>query len=691
MADSQTLTVATPLLDSGVPTLNLHDLPIVFILPTHLTSNELHEKIAKLEASGATVSHDVSKAQLILSALSSARRVRFEVQARGLKIDEVSTSPKSSTALDYDIGIRSPARKRRRISDDKPGHNLETMRENLDVSSEDEEPEKAFSQLSFSRSHAAEGEMNPIATKPDQWAGLPQNHVKVVKIDWLSKSIELGEFLDLESFTLFEGRRTLKSPQTSSPVSEPRDTALSNAHENPGNSQANAAASVSEHVLNISSTPRKPRRIFDRSRAKDVNPGSDHKHPALVRRTTSEEELNAMTKLPPMPQWVKEKNIYSCARATPPESENEKFIELLNRIRDGRDIIGDEVGVRAYRTSIASISAYPYRISSTNEILALPGCDQKIALLFQEYQTTGRLQAAEEIDKDPTLSTLKSFHSVHGIGWKTARDFYYKRGWRNLDDIVEHGWNELTREQQIGLKFHEELEQKIPRSEVEYIASIVTYYAKRLVDEDIVCVIVGGYRRGKEESGDVDIVLSHRSEEKTHYLINNLVAALEEPGYITHTLKTVDTNSDRDQQPLSMRTTWEKGSGFDSLDKANIVWQNPVWPTKAADLEKDPNARNPNVHRRVDIIISPWKTVGCAVCGWSSGTTYQRDLRRWARKKKGWKFDSSGVRDRATGRWVDLEKYSNPATRAKTWLEAEKRVFEGLGLEWRDPKERCTG
>lgn len=102
------------------------------------------------------------------------------------------------------------------------------------------------------------------------------------------------------------------------------------------------------------------------------------------------------------------------------------------------------------------------------------------------------------------------------------------------------------------------------------------------------------------------------------------------------------------------------------------------------DVARDPNAGNPNVHRRVDIIISPWKTAGCAVLGWTGGTMFERDLRSYSREKKGWKFDSSGVRDVTTGAWIDLEQG------AKTMLEKEKKVFEGLGLEWREPGERCT-
>lgn len=114
-----------------------------------------------------------------------------------------------------------------------------------------------------------------------------------------------------------------------------------------------------------------------------------------------------------------------------------------------------------------------------------------------------------------------------------------------------------------------------------------------------------------------------------------------------------------------------------------MVWQDP-------DFEPTPSSsKNNNPHRRVDIIISPWKTVGCAVLGWSSETTFQRDLRRYCRER-GFKFDSSGIRSlEPPFNWVDLEDGGRGPPGCME--EAERRVFEGLELEWRPPEERCTG
>lgn len=248
-------------------------------------------------------------------------------------------------------------------------------------------------------------------------------------------------------------------------------------------------------------------------------------------------------------------------------------------------------------------------------------------------------------------------------------------GWRDLDDLTEFAWGSLTRVQQIGLKYYDELLLKIPRSEVESIAATIQASAREL-DPGYQMTIVGGYRRGKNQSGDVDVILSHPSEDKTDMLVKKIALRLEKGGHIKWVLSLSTKNSERGQRPLAWRGEGSRGSGFDTLDKALVVWKDPD------------NASAP--HRRVDIIVSPWRTVGCAVLGWSGGTTFQRDLRRYCKREKNLKFDSSGIRNRADGAWVDFED-GDSAARAMNMVEAERRVFRGLDLEYRPPEERCTG
>jgi len=314
-------------------------------------------------------------------------------------------------------------------------------------------------------------------------------------------------------------------------------------------------------------------------------------------------------------------------------------------------------------------------------VARLPGCGPKIAELFEEFRETAQLKEARDAQSNPRLSVLKLFYEIWGVAETTAREFYNK-GWRDLDDIVEHGWGSLSRVQQIGVKYYDEFQLKIPRAEVEAIANVILAHANKM-RPGYQMVIVGGYRRGKEMSGDVDVILSHPDESATMGFIESVVVSLEKDKHITHTLTLSIKNTERGQQPVSWKGNERRGSGFDTLDKALVVWQDPKRQANKGDGE------NGNPHRRVDIIVSPWKTVGCAILGWTSGTTFQRDLRRYCKRERSLKFDSSGVRSRADGSWVDLE--DGGRGKAPDMLAAERRVFAGLGLEWRPPEERCTG
>ena len=184
----------------------------------------------------------------------------------------------------------------------------------------------------------------------------------------------------------------------------------------------------------------------------------------------------------------------------------------------------------------------------------------------------------------------------------------------------------------------------------------------------------------------MDVLLSHRDEALTQHFMGRLVVALEKSNFVSHTLTLSNRNSERGQEPLVWKGVSGQGAGFDTLDKAMLVWQTPsgLGPRYDGAEEDAPHPR-----RRVDIIVSPWKTVGCAIVGWTGGTTFQRDLRTYCKVERQFKFDSSGIRSRVDGSWMDLE--DGVLGKSPDMLTSEKRVFSGLGLDWRPPEERCTG
>lgn len=648
--------------DGACPAAIFAQKPPIFILPTHMTLEKLHETESRLIEFGGNLTYDMSEAGLVLGEIGQKKRAALELRSRGLWTEEYA-EPSSNQS---DRNKEPPAKRRKTAQVHHAGIEI------ADLSTESESEEDGVRSRHDPSRHLV------------QTMEYPPQTVTVLKLDWLDRSIAAGKALPAEPFLVYKGRK-IAPPKVVRPVEasaeKPPSQILQRAKED-------AAARP---------PPMQSSRFHGRrSREPDGGPSSQRHHPpTLYRQTTSEHDEPLA--LPPQPDWVRNQVLYACMRSAPPHPPNEDFINQLVKIRRIRELTLDEIGVRAYSTSIAALAAYPYVIRRPSEVLALPGCNEKIANLFAEFKQhggcshaddDGNIAAADALETDPVLRTLNTFYLIWGVGAKTARDFYYHRGWRDLDDVVEHGWNSLSRVQQIGVKFYEEFLAGVPRSESEEIADIVRRHANRVrptADNNIDCVLVGGYRRGKEISGDVDLVLSHPDDTVTRNLIVDVVASLESESYITHTLALHLTTTHREQQTLPFRGE-ETGQQFDTLDKALVVWQDPHFDRDTTDQEDtNQQKKNPNPHRRVDIIISPWRTVGCAVLGWSGDTTFERDLRRYAKKAHAWKFDSSGVRERTSGGHViDLEHGG------QTWEERERLVMEGLGVGWRPPEERCT-
>ena len=682
--------------------LDLTTLPPVFVSATHIEIDDLHELEEALVDANAPLTYDIHEARIVLSKVTKKARIQFDLRAKGLWTTPVElhgngSKPTAPTGRRGESLSSQHWPKKRKLGDAEKGVGGEKADEAIVVIIDDDS----------STASVDEGESG-TQTKPRKPSPVPPEEgdlVKVIRIEWFEHSKSAGKILPLDDYLGYQGRR-IEKPAAPTTPSNPK----------PAASLKNTTSPTSKAILARakedapSPSPKSRLDRFGKRRFQNASSskstvaaswaagGQRSQLPHLLHATTSEHEEGSSSDLLEMPAWVQQGAKYACQRSTPFQNANEEFIALLKKIRTARLLTNDEIGVRAYSTSIASLAAYPYPLTSAREIVRLPGCEAKIAKLWVEWKNTGRIQAVEDVEADEEMMVLRLFFEIWGVGATTAREFFYERGWRDLDDIVEFGWSTLSRVQQIGVKFYDEFLDLIPRAEVEEIGRIVHRHAVQVRDDDVQSLIVGGYRRGKEACGDVDLIVSHPDEAQTENLVNDVVASLEEEGWITHTLLLSLKNTHRGQQTLPFRTGGG-GHGFDSLDKALVVWQDPTWPGKSADMAADPEKhakKNPNIHRRVDIIISPWRTVGCAVTGWSGGTTFQRDLRRYAKNVKGWKFDSSGVRSRVNGEVVDVEGWNGYGGgigkgRASAMEEAERRVFEGMGLVYREAGERCTG
>lgn len=394
---------------------------------------------------------------------------------------------------------------------------------------------------------------------------------------------------------------------------------------------------------------------------------------------------------------------YACQRPSPLVCPNQSLAKELDIMRRSRALEGEERSALSYARAISVIKAYPHRITSAHQVSKLPFIGTKIGAMVEEFFDKARIGEAQTILKSERFQALSLFSSIYGIGPTTARKLC-SLGLRSLDDleiyygverasqrpslaqggdIVEvemqtrtqrhghrsgenkHGrlgaWGGEKGESneglgdswiRIALELREDFAIQIPRAEVEEMSRVVMDELDEL-EPGCVSTIVGGYRRGKSESSDVDIVFTHPDAERVKGLCRRLVRRLHEHGMVSHVMHLSGFHG---HNPL-------RNTHWDSLEKALTVFTLP----KSSSLHN-------GIRRRLDLIFAPPEVYWTAVIGWTGSIMFQRDIRQWSKDKLAMKFDSSGI----------TRRYDSKAFYPKT----EKEVFDLLRLEWIDPMWR---
>lgn len=118
----------------------------------------------------------------------------------------------------------------------------------------------------------------------------------------------------------------------------------------------------------------------------------------------------------------------------------------------------------------------------------------------------------EQNDGDSSKqAVVKELLRVPGIGEVRAVKLYTEHGIKSIDDLKEHT-DLLTAAQKVGLCHFEDAEKRIPKKEMDrhylFIKELLTN-----VDPDLVFEITGSYRRGAQDSGDIDVLITTKNSE----------------------------------------------------------------------------------------------------------------------------------------------------------------------------------
>ena len=316
------------------------------------------------------------------------------------------------------------------------------------------------------------------------------------------------------------------------------------------------------------------------------------------------------------------------------------IIESLDVLRK-RDVADKAVfSARAYAKVITQLKNYNGPITSLDDIKSIEGIGAKMEKKIQEILETGSLASAEKAKTLYNIDALDAFQNIYGVGPAKATELV-KAGYTNiaqLRDELKNNPKLLNDKQKIGLRYYEDLLERIPRTEMEEHRDIlISLLPDEMSEYDT--EIVGSFRREATDSGDIDVLIRVPNGTKPATAKENLslyVKMLEGFGYIEEIL---------------------------ALGEHKCMAISRMYQGKP---------------RRLDLLMTPDEEYAYAILYFTGSDRFNVAFRTYC-ENKGYKLNEHTLTPIRAG--VPTVPY----------MKTEKDIFKFLGLRYIEPSKRVDG
>jgi len=315
---------------------------------------------------------------------------------------------------------------------------------------------------------------------------------------------------------------------------------------------------------------------------------------------------------------------------------NEKFIDIMEKLADIMAKRGEPFRARAYQKAQETIVSFPHDIMKPDDLKGKSGIGTTIMENLNEYFQTGTLKLIEKEKNNP----VNILSDVYGIGPKKSKELV-EQGITTIG-LLRENQHLLNDVQKIGLQYYEDVLKRIPRSEIEdYKVAFEKAFDKVTTTlETGKMEIVGSYRRGAANSGDIDVIITSTSPKVFTTFIENLI----KEKIVIHVLS--------------------RG------------------PSKCLVMAKIPSSDSV---RRVDFLYTSPNEFPFAILYFTGSKIFNTAMRHIA-LEKGFTMNEHGLykKDYFVGEKEKREKIDKIFT-------TEQDIFHFLGLIYKSPQERTDG
>ncbi|XP_037618540.1 DNA polymerase lambda [Sebastes umbrosus] len=458
--------------------------------------------------------------------------------------------------------------------------------------------------------------------------------VQLVKCIWLSSCISEKQLLDVDSYSLLLPKRESETrhenikeePLNVEPTSETTVEPLSD--------QAKQEETID---MTVPDTKEEVRADEDGVSQNDLEALLTGQHPKEETPGPSPDPgQDSAARKGILGKWV-------CAQSSQSKSNNfnKHITDKLEMLAKAYTHQGDRWRVLGYSKAVNALKSYHKPITSYQEACQIPGIGKKMADKIDEIMESGHLRKLDNLGE--AVPVLELFTNIWGAGAKTAQ-LWYQQGFRTLEDIRTKA--HLSNTQKIGLKHYDDLLDRMPREEAAAIEKVIKD-AVQAIDPGLVAMACGSYRRGKATCGDVDVLISHPDGKSHRGVFSKVLQSLRDSGFLTDDLVSHEENGEQ-----------KKYLGVCRLP--------------------GPGHR----HRRLDIIVVPYKEYACSLMYFTGSAHFNRSMRAMAKTKRMSLSEHSLNKDVVRQGSVKMHGGTPFAT------PTEKDVFSLLGIPYRQPHER---
>ena len=320
-------------------------------------------------------------------------------------------------------------------------------------------------------------------------------------------------------------------------------------------------------------------------------------------------------------------------------------IDKLKSLKDHKKVTSNQFRLRQLQNVLSILKKYPKKITFDNyylELKDIQGIGKGSLDRIKEILENGKLGETSNfvdtnIDKKKIIEDLES---VVGIGPVNALEFF-NQGIKSVKDLkkkIKTGEIEVNDKIQLGLKYYGKFQGNIPRKEIDKVNKIFNDIINK--QDEYIYEICGSYRREKDTSGDIDILISKKGviDPEINYL-DNIIKILKNP---------IKKNNN---QPLLI----------DDMTDKNIH-------TKYMGFSK----YKENPPRRIDIRFVPYESYFSALLYFTGSADLNKQMRHIA-KSKNLKLSEYG-----------LFKLNGDKIKVKS----ERDIFDALDMEYLLPRLR---